>query len=81
MELGTGVELAWAFAQPLTAIHKAEMQTAFFAETPCIPTEFALKETNTILDTTGQTERRGNLTLFRGLTTGTSPILSAWNSK
>jgi beta-galactosidase len=44
-DLGHGVRLAWATAQPLTAIQEGNVRTVFFAETEGVPAQFAF-ETN-----------------------------------
>ncbi len=41
LDLGKGVQLAWATAQPLTAIDDGNVRTVFFAETPGVKAEFA----------------------------------------
>ena len=41
LELGQGVRLVWATAQPLTAIDDGNVRTVFFAETEGIPAQFA----------------------------------------
>ena len=41
LDLGHGVRLAWATAQPLTAIDDGNMRTVFFAETEGVPAQFA----------------------------------------
>ena len=45
LELGRGVRLVWATAQPLTAIDDGNVRTVFFAETAGVPAQFAF-ETN-----------------------------------
>jgi beta-galactosidase len=44
MHLGHGIQLAWATAQPVTAIDDGDMRTVFFAETPGVRAEFAFVE-------------------------------------
>jgi hypothetical protein len=41
LDLGDGVRLAWATAQPLTAVDDGNVRTVFFAETQGIPAQFA----------------------------------------
>jgi hypothetical protein len=41
LDLGQGVRLLWATAQPLTAIDDATGRTVFFAETEGVPAQFA----------------------------------------
>lgn len=45
LDLGHGVRLVWATAQPLTAIDDGNVRTVFFAETEDVPPQFAF-ETN-----------------------------------
>ncbi len=41
LDLGKGVRLAWATAQPLTAIDDGDVRTVFFAQTKNVPAQFA----------------------------------------
>lgn len=41
LDLGHGVRLAWATAQPLTAVEDGSVRTVFFAETKGVPAQFA----------------------------------------
>lgn len=43
-DLGRGVQLAWATAQPVCAIDDGNVRTVFFAETPGVQAEFAVVE-------------------------------------
>jgi beta-galactosidase len=45
LDLGHGVRLAWATAQPLTAVEDGNVRTVFFVETEGVPAQFAF-ETN-----------------------------------
>ncbi|MEY4384790.1 MAG: hypothetical protein RLY20_73 [Verrucomicrobiota bacterium] len=49
MDLGNGVKLAWATAQPICAIEDGNVRTVFFAETKGIPAEFAFAHTNLVV--------------------------------
>jgi len=40
LDLGHGVQLAWATAQPVTAIDEGDTRTVFFAETPGVKAHF-----------------------------------------
>ena len=42
LELGHGVSVAWATAQPICTIDDGAERTVFFAETPGVPAQFAL---------------------------------------
>jgi beta-galactosidase len=46
LDLGHGVRLAWATAQPLTAIDDGNVRTVFFAETEGVPAQFAFDTNN-----------------------------------
>ena len=41
LDLGQGIRLVWATAQPLTAIDDGNVRTVFFAETEGVPAQFA----------------------------------------
>ncbi len=64
LDLGSGVTLAHATAQPVTTIADGDTQVYFFAATPGIPTEFAFAEDN-IASTTGEPVRDAGRLLFR----------------
>jgi beta-galactosidase len=44
LDLGHGVQLAWATAQPITAIDDGDTRTVFFAETPGVKAQFVFAE-------------------------------------
>lgn len=41
LDLGHGINLAWASAQPVTAVNDGKIKTVFFAATPNVPPRFA----------------------------------------
>ncbi len=41
LDLGQGINLRWATAQPITAITDGDVRTVFFAATPGVPPQFA----------------------------------------
>ena len=43
LDLGHGIRLSWATAQPLTAIDDGNVRTVFFAETRGVPAQFAIE--------------------------------------
>jgi beta-galactosidase len=43
-DLGRGVRLAWATAQPICAVDDDEVRTVFFAETTGVPAQFAFEQ-------------------------------------
>lgn len=60
LDLGGGVKLAWATAQPVaTIIGDGNTRTIFFAETPGVAAEFVFTNTRVIAHT-GRTEARGD---------------------
>ncbi len=67
LELGDGVKLAWATAQPLCVIEEDNRRTYFFAETPGVPTEFVFTGAR-VVASNGQVETKGNgLTQLRDI--------------
>lgn len=46
LDLGHGVKLAWATAQPICTIDDGNIRTVFFAETKGVPAAFAFAHTN-----------------------------------
>jgi hypothetical protein len=72
LDLGHGVRLAWATAQPLTAIDDGNVRTVFFAETEGVPAQFAF-ETNgpTVEAIAGHFAAGGNATVLRDINPGT----------
>ena len=71
-ELGHGVRLVWATAQPLTAIDDGNMRTVFFSETEGVPAQFAF-ETNgpTVEVLAGHLTHDKNINLLRDIKPGT----------
>jgi beta-galactosidase len=49
-DLGRGVKLTWATAQPVCAINDDDVRTIFFAETPGVPAQFAFKQDGSNVD-------------------------------
>jgi beta-galactosidase len=72
LELGHGVRLAWATAQPLTAIDDVNVRTVFFAETEGVPAQFAF-ETNglAVKAFSGSLDQAGNVSILRNIRPGT----------
>jgi beta-galactosidase len=50
LDLGHDVRLAWATAQPLTAIDDGNVRTVFFAETEGIPAQFAFEKKGPLVE-------------------------------
>lgn len=70
-DLGHGVRLAWATAQPITAIDDGNDRTVFFAETQGVPTEFAFDGASPVKVYSGETGRDGGRTIVRHVRPGT----------
>jgi len=61
LDLGHGVRLVWATAQPLTALDDGDVRTIFFAETEGIPAQFAFETNAPAIETlTGHLHGEGN---------------------
>jgi beta-galactosidase len=71
LDLGQGVRLAWATAQPLTAIDDGNVRTVFFAETEGVPAQLAFETNGPPLEAiTGHLTSGENLNLIRSITPG-----------
>jgi len=71
LDLGQGVRLLWATAQPLTAIDDGQVRTVFFAETEGVPAQFAFETNSPPLEAvTGRLTRGEDATLLRDITPG-----------
>ena len=72
VDLGHGVQLAWATAQPLTAIAAGSVRTVFFEQTEGVPAQFAF-ETNgpTVEVFSGRLTCAGNVNILHDITPGT----------
>ncbi len=68
LDLGQGVRLVWATAQPLTAIDDGNVRTVFFSETEGVPAQFAF-ETNgpTVEVLAGHLTHGENVNLLRDI--------------
>jgi len=66
-DLGQGVQLAWATAQPVTAVNDGKVRTIFFAQTPDIPAEFAFNHDSGLNPVSGRMRRMGNQWIVDGL--------------
>ncbi|HEX4342011.1 MAG TPA: beta-galactosidase [Verrucomicrobiae bacterium] len=72
-DIGPGVRLAYATAQPLCAIDDEGVRTVFFAQTGKIPAEFAFDTNLDITVDSGNVSQQEGLTLIRDLKTGRAP--------
>ncbi|MGH7989796.1 MAG: beta-galactosidase, partial [Limisphaerales bacterium] len=72
LDLGHGVRLVWATAQPLTAIDDGNVRTVFFAETAGVPVEFAFETNGPAVEAfTGHLTQSKNLYLLNDIKLGT----------
>jgi hypothetical protein len=68
LDLGHGVRLAWATAQPLTAINDGDVRTVFFAETEGVPAQFAFEKNNQAIEAiAGKLTPGENANLLNGI--------------
>jgi beta-galactosidase len=76
LELGHGVRLIWATAQPVCAVDDGDVRTVFFAETTGVPAEFAFdRPASTVKALGGRIVWDGNRVLVRDVRPGTGPAL------
>ena len=70
-DLGRNVRLAWATAQPLTAIDDGNVRTVFFAETEGVPAQFAFATNGPAIEAiSGHLTRSENINLLHDLKPG-----------
>ena len=77
LDLGHGVRLAWATAQPVCAVTDGEVRTVFFAETKGVPAEFAFEGSTDLEARSGKVTRQDGHALIRGVKPGTGIALQA----
>jgi len=71
LDLGHSVRLAWATAQPLTAIDNGNVRTVFFAKSEGIPAQFAFATNSSNIEVfTGHLTHAGNVNLLRDIKPG-----------
>jgi hypothetical protein len=72
LDLGHGVRLVWATAQPLTAIDDGNVHTVFFAETEGVPAQFAFEKNGPVVEAlTGHLTPGDNVNLLHDIKPGT----------
>ena len=75
LDLGYGVELAWATAQPLTALDVGKTRTIFFEQADGIPAQFAFDAKGPAIKAlSGNLTHSGALDILQNFTPGTKPI-------
>ncbi len=80
-DLGSGVTLAWATAQPICAVNEGDTRTVFFAETKGVPAEFAFPNGTVLEARSGKMTRHDGHALVRGVKPGTYIALQASGPK
>ena len=70
LDLGNGVQLAWATAQPLAAIDDGDVRTVFFAETKKVPAQFAFSSSFGVKVFSGDATSSNGQTVVRGVKPG-----------
>jgi beta-galactosidase len=70
LDLGHGVQLKWAAAQPVTAIDDGNTRTIFFTETPGVPAQFAFDSAAKIKADSGKISRQNNQVTVSGIEPG-----------
>ena len=76
-DLGSGVTLAWATAQPVCAVNEGDTRTVFFAETKGVPAEFAFPNRTSLEARSGKITRRDGQALICGVKPGSGVALQA----
>ena len=72
LDLGRGLRLVWATAQPLTAIDNGNVHTVFFAETEGVPAQFAFATNGpAVVALTGHITHGENVNLLSDIQPGT----------
>jgi beta-galactosidase len=75
LDLGHGVNLAWATAHPLTAIDVGNIRTLFFEQADSIPAQFAFSTNGPSMKIlSGHLARIGAVNILQDFTPGTKPI-------
>jgi len=75
LDLGRGVRLAWATAQPVCAIEEGTVRTVFFAQTQGVGAKFAFNHAPDLKAMSGQVMRREGLAVVRDVRPGTGAAL------
>jgi hypothetical protein len=79
--LGNGVQLTWATAQPLTAVDDGNVRTVVFEETEGIPAQFAFDATQLkIQATSGRLTHNDKLTILHDIHPGTKVAAKIHNA-
>jgi beta-galactosidase len=75
LALGHNVELAWATAQPLTALDVGNVRTIFFEQADGVPAQFAFHTNGAEVKVlSGHLTHTGDLNILQDFTPGTRPV-------
>ncbi len=75
LDLGKGVRLVWASAQPVSAIDDGNVRTIFFVETKGISPEFAFNNDSGLKKFSGEVSRRDGLMIIDHVKPKTGPAI------
>ena len=75
LDLGKGVRLAWATAQPITAIDEGDVRTVFFAETKGVPAQFAFDRNAGLKTFSGRVKDGNGRAIVRDVKPGTGAAM------
>jgi beta-galactosidase len=76
LDLGHGISLAWATAQPITTVDEGKLTTVFFAATPDVPPQFAFdKNGATVRPMSGHLTGDQGRIIVQNVATGTGVAL------
>ncbi len=81
LDLGHGINLAWASAQPVTAVDDGKIKTVFFAATPNVPPRFAFTGTGVAVQAmSGDVSKGRDGIIARNVSPGTGVALKVTGS-
>lgn len=75
LDLGKGVRLTWATAQPVSAIDDGNVRTIFFAETKGVPSEFAFGSDSGLKRFSGEISHGGGQVIIHHVKPSTSSAI------
>lgn len=81
LDLGNGIRLDWASAQPVYAVDNGAVRTVFFAATEGVPTEFAFDSDLKLQVKSGKATHVDGRTIVRRLKPGTRAAIELTSAK
>ena len=75
LDLGKGVRLTWATAQPITMIDDGDVRTVFFAMTKDVPAQFAFNSNARLKAISGRVTSGNGLAIVRAVKSGVSAAI------